>query len=183
MIKFFAPFLVLTLALVSFFYFTTPVLDEIKALKLEMERLTIANANAAALEERQTELRNRRAEIDQANLDDLKQLLPNNIDNVRLIIDINNIAKKRGLTVRNPSVLKETDSGQSGEVPPVAGEMAGKSSAVISFSVSASYEIFKLFLNDLARSLQIVDVENVSFSSNERNFYDYKISLRTYWLK
>ncbi len=182
MIRFFTPFLVLALALVSFFYFTTPVLEEIKALKVEMQRLTVANANAKALEDRQIELQNRRSEIDQNDINDLNQLLPSNIDNVRLIIDINNIAKKRGLTVRNPSVLKENDSNPP-EAKPSGDQLSGKSSAVISFSVSASYEIFKLFLGDLARSRQIVDVENVSFSGNDRNFYDYKISLRTYWLK
>ena len=183
MIRFFAPFLVLALALVSFFYFTTPVLDQIDVLKTEKEKLTAALANATQLEERQSELQNRRSEIDPADLEKLKQLLPNNIDNVRLIIDINNIAKKRGLTVRNPSIAKESDPNQVSGQADSAESLSGKSSVVISFSVSASYEIFKLFLDDLSRSLRIVDVENISFTSNDRNFYDYKVSLRTYWLK
>ena len=115
----------------------------------------------------------------------MNEFLPNNIDNVRLIIDINNIAKKSGLIVRNPNIVKA--EAKEGEPPPPTGAAAaGKtadSSAAISFSVSASYETLKLFLSDLARSLRLVDIESLSFTAAERNLYDYQITLRTYWLK
>ena len=121
--------------------------------------------------------------IDPIDIANLKQLLPNNIDNVRLIIDINNIAQKRGLIVRNPSIISDASTNQSQSEVAVRNLTPDKSSVVISFSVSASYEILKMFLGDLDRSLRIVDIDSVAFSSNDKNLYDYKISLRTYWLK
>ena len=184
MIRFFTPILILGLALVCFFYFTTPVLEEIDGLKARRLALAAALDNATRLRDRQRELLDLQNTIDPNDLTALKQLLPNNIDNVRLIIDINNIAKKYGLTVRNPSIVKEAETGAV--APGAAASQkptGGKNSVVISFSVSASYEILKLLLNNLAHSLRIVDVESVSFSGNDKNLYDYKISLRTYWLK
>ena len=182
MIRLFTPILILGLALVSFFYFTAPVLKDLDGLKVRRLALTAALENATKLRDRQKELLDLENAIDPDNIAALKQLLPNNIDNVRLIIDINNIAKKRGLTVRNPSIAKEADAATS-DTKANNRPATDKSSVMISFSVSSSYEVLKLFLTDLERSLRIVDLESLSFSGNDKNLYDYKISLRTYWLK
>ena len=176
MIRFLTPLFIIGLALVSFFYFTTPVLKEIDVLKASRLKLTAALENANKLKDRQAELLNLENVMDQNDLNNLKQFLPNNIDNVRLIIDINNIAKKRGLIVKNPTIASDVSA-------PDAKPVADKTSVVFSFSVSASYDILKLFLSDLAHSLRMVDIESISFTSNDKNLYDYKISLRTYWLK
>ncbi|MFH1170136.1 MAG: hypothetical protein V1704_01080 [Candidatus Vogelbacteria bacterium] len=189
MMRFLTPLLILGLAAVSFFYFTTPVLKEIDGLKIDKAKYTAALDNATKLDARQRQLQEIKINMDPNDLADLDELLPNNIDNVRLIIDINTIAKKNGLTVKNPSIAGEAGAGQPAPVgnPPATNSVkrAGldKNSVVISFSVSASYEILKRFLDDLSRSLRIVDIESVSFSGNDKNLYDYKISLRTYWLK
>lgn len=182
------PLLVLGLAAVSFFYFTTPVLEAINVLKADRAKYAQALVNANKLDARQRELQNIKINMDPNDLTALEQLLPNNIDNVRLIIDINTIAKKNGLTVKNPSIAGEAGKDQpaGAETSPLTNVKrsgSDKNSVVISFSVSASYEILKRFLDDLSRSLRIVDIESVSFSGNDKNLYDYKISLRTYWLK
>ena len=189
MMRFLTPLLVLGLAAVSFFYFTTPVLEEINGLKADRVKYTQALVNANKLDARQRELQDIKINLDPNDLVDLEQLLPNNIDNVRLIIDINTIAKKNGLTVKNPSIAGEAGKDQpaGAGTPPITNNVkrsgSDKNLVVISFSVSASYEILKRFLDDLSRSLRIVDIESVSFSGNDKNLYDYKISLRTYWLK
>src|SRR3989344_4078716 len=176
MIRFFTPLLIIGLALVSFFYFTTPILDTINDFKAERLKLSVALDNATKLKDKQKELLDIGNVIDPIDIANLKQLLPNNIDNVRLIIDINNIAQKRGLIVRNPSIISDASTNQSQSEVAVRNLTPDKSSVVISFSVSASYDILKMFLGDLDRSLRIVDIDSVAFSSNDKNLYDYKIS-------
>lgn len=180
--KIFLPFLILGLAAAVFFYFTAPLIDQIDALKIQKAELTVALAHANKLKERQDTLAAIYNGIDPADEKNLEEFLPNNIDNVRLIIDINDIAKKYGLTIRNPNIVKA--EAKEGEAPPAA-RTAGtaENSAAISFSISSSYEILKLFLADLAKSLRIVDIDSLSFTANDRNLYDYQVSLRTYWLK
>lgn len=184
--KIILPFLILGLAAVAFFYFTAPLLDQIDALKFRQGELAVALDNATKLKDKQDALVNQYNAIDPRDLANLDEFLPNNIDNVRLIIDINDIAKKYGLTIRNPNIVKE--EAKDGSPPPSGagappGRSPGENSAVISFAVSSSYEVLKLFLSDLARSLRLVDIQTLSFTGNDRNLYDYQISLRTYWLK
>ena len=182
--KIILPFLILGLAAITFFYFTAPRLEAVNGLEAEQAKLTLVLANAKELKTKQDELISRANAIDPAERDKLNEFLPNNIDNVRLIIDINNIAKKFGLTVRNPTVVKEAaKEGEKALTPSTTGGGAADTSAAISFSVSGSYETLKLFLANLAKSLRLVDIETLSFTANDRNLYDYQITLRTYWLK
>jgi len=176
------PFLILGLAAVTFFYFTAPQLTAVDALEIQRTDLTAVLDNATEFKKQQDKLIDRDNLIDPADKANLNEFLPNNIDNVRLIIDINNIAKKSGLTVRNPAIVKaEVKEGET--PPPSAATKTADLSAAISFSVSASYDTLKLFLADLARSLRLVDIEALSFTAAEKNLYDYQITLRTYWLK
>jgi len=177
------PFLILGLAAITFFYFTSPMLETVNGLEVEQAKLTLVLANAVELKEKQDDLISRDNAIEPADLEKLNEFLPNNIDNVRLIIDMNNIAKKFGLTVRNPAIVKEEAKVGEGAPPPPPGGGEANTSAAISFSFSSSYETLKLFLADLAKSLRLVDIETLSFTANDRNLYDYQITLRTYWLK
>jgi len=175
--KILLPILILAIAGVTVFVFTTPMLEAIDGLKLERERLTIADDNAAQLEERQAQLIDTYNKIDSEQRDRLEQFLPNNIDNVRLIIDINDIADHYGLSIKNPNIVTAEDG---------TGKQAANStpeSTLIAFSITSSYELFKDFLKDLARSLRLVDVESVVFTATDNNLYNYQVSLRTYWLK
>ncbi len=143
MIRFLTPIFIIGLALVSFFYFTTPVLKEIDALKLSRLKLTAALENANKLKDRQAELLDLENAMDQNDLNNLKQFLPNNIDNVRLIIDINNIAKKRGLVVKNPTIANDTGANASAAAAAPTGQtstaaakpVSDKTSVVFSFSL------------------------------------------------
>ncbi len=177
--KIFLPFLIIGLAAVVFFYFASPVLDQVRALEVQKAELTVSLDHARKVVDKQDELSAKYNNVDDEDKKKLLQFLPNNIDNVRLIIDMNDIAKKYGLTIRNPNIVKTEDPNAA--TTPVASGV--ESSAAISFSVSSSYEILKLFLADLAKSLRIVDIESLAFTGNDRNLYDYQLTLRTYWLK
>ena len=177
--KIILPFLIIGLAAIVFFYFASPVLDQVRVLEVQKTELAVSLDHANKLKEKQDELSSKYNNIDEADKKKLLQFLPNNIDNVRLIIDMNDIAKKYGLTIRNPNIVK-TEDANAAATPAAAGI---ESSAAISFSVSSSYEILKLFLADLAKSLRIVDIESLAFTANDRNLYDYQLTLRTYWLK
>lgn len=180
MIRFFIPVIFLGLAAAIFFYGTDPVLTEIDGLKIKKAELADGIAGALKLQERQDVLRDTYNALDESQLKWLDKLLPDNIDNVRLIIDINNIAKFHGITIKNVSIANaETKPGET-----TTGENLIKNdSVVLNFSVSASYEVFKLFLKDLADSLRLVDVTSLSFAANDKNLYAFSVGLKTYWLK
>ncbi len=121
---------------------------------------------------------NKKNSITEENKSKLEKLLPSNIDNIRLIIEITDIAEKRGLVVRNVSVGDiKTSSNSIGVSDSEFGTLSLK------FSVNSSYNTLLLFLKDLEDNLRLVDITDISFTSTDSGYYDFGISLNTYWLK
>ena len=112
------------------------------------------------------------------DLERLKKLVPDNIDNVKLIIDIDKIASRYGLHIRGIKI--EDSAGSTGELGP---DNRPFGSVVFSFNITASYDRFKMFIRDLEESLRIIDITNVTFNSTESGDYDYGIKVKTYWIK
>jgi hypothetical protein len=125
--------------------------------------------------------------------DRLNKIMPNGVDNIRLIIDMNNIASQHGFSLKG---IKASASGPSknssggGAAPAVSvtNSRANIGSPIlekvtVGFSVSAPYQQFISFLQDLESSLRIMDVTHLSVSSSESGVYDWNVELQTYWLR
>ncbi len=175
------PIFFVVIAAVTFFSFATPVLEQIDELKLEQAKLAEGIVETNNLVNLQDQLMSAYNAFSPAQLNRLDKMLPNNIDNVRLIIDINNIARQHGMGIKNIAIRTEEKKATKEEAS--GADLIDRDSVILGFSVSGSYNVFKSFLNDLADSLRLVDVASLGFSSNENNSYDYNVALRTYWLK
>lgn len=112
------------------------------------------------------------------NLERLKKLLPDHVDNARLIIDIDGIASRYGLNIRNLGI--GNDVGNQGELGP---DNNPYGTINLKFNVIAPYDKFRTFIKDLEESLRIIDVVGISFSSTETGYYDYGVTIKTYWIK
>lgn len=117
--------------------------------------------------------------IDPKDVARLGKLLPKTVNNVNLIIDINNVASNFGLAPRNIEIDDIAEEGKSEK----SREANLYNSLDFSFSVTSTYPNFMNFMNALEKSLRLVDVTAISFTPGEKNEYDFKITLRTYWLK
>ncbi len=112
------------------------------------------------------------------------KLLPDHIDSVRLIIDINNIAAKYGMSLTNivltasgivPAAPKAPTAGAAAGTPYVpAGAPAfvgpddrAYDSIKLGFTVTGSYENFIQFLKEIEESLRVVDVTSLVFSTTK----------------
>lgn len=112
----------------------------------------------------------------------LEKILPDNVDNIRLIIDINNIAARHNLALKNVEIgtVSDSASARSALAVGTSGEAVG--SVELGFVVSSTYEDFLAFLQDVEHSLRVVDVESISFTAGDTNVYDFDVRIRTYWL-
>jgi Tfp pilus assembly protein PilO len=120
-----------------------------------------------------------KASISEADLQKLKKLLPDNIDNIQLIIDITNIATKHGLVLKGTKL----DSGATQELTKIGKDTSKYGVVGISFSVTSSYDNFQEFLADLEKSLRLVQITDLSVTGSNSEVYDFAIGLKTYWLK
>lgn len=181
-----------------FFFYIDPEYKKIQQLQAEFEQnqkiLEIANK----LDSRKDQLNDKFNQISQTEKSELEKLLPDTVDNVRLIIDMNNIAEKFGIIIRDISI--DTKDSATTETKKVVSQKSNFDGVLeensikyvdtsrvgvisFSFSVSAKYEVFLEFLKQLEESLRLVDIRNIEVTRGAGIFYDYRITLDTYWLK
>ena len=175
-----------------FIFFTNPTYKEVNALSLEVDSFNEALNNSKELQERRNELADKYSSFLPSDITKLEKMLPNNVDNIRLIIEIQNIASQHSLSLKNVeyntiSKEQETTEGTSSKNRANIEKEEDYSPFMLSFSVSGSYNSFLDFLKDLDRNLRIVDITSISFSSGSSNttdaIYDFNFEIRTYWLK
>ena len=155
----------------------------IKNLQAQVSAFDDALNKAQELKSRRDELISKRNTFSAENMQKLERILPDNVDNIRFVIDINGIAARHSLSLKNVSLgsVSDAKSGRSALAVGSSGDPVG--SAEISFALSATYDEFLSFLQDLEHSLRIVDVEKISFKSAEAGErYEYSLTVRTYWL-
>jgi len=160
----------------------------IKVLQAEIAKYDEALDRSKELVAEKTRLVAVRASIDAESRERLEKLLPDSIDNIRLIIDINNIAKPYNLFLNDLKLTGLDETGKSDNTTAAAREAAigGNEtigSVTLSFAVTAQYEVFKQFMRDLEKSLRLVDVTDLSLKAAEQDYYEFKVTLKTYWLR
>lgn len=205
--KFFLPILNLVLAGALFFMFTDKMmvnaaLDEnvvnestgkvdatlstggIRALLARKAQLNQSITTAKAVSARVTELGSVYNAFNSEEIDRLNELLPDHIDNIQLIIDVNGIAKNYGMSLKDVKVeTSEDDSKNSGTKTTLKADDTRLGVMLLSFSVTGTYDAYKKFLADLASSLRLIDLSTTSFATDDKGVYTYNVSLKTYWLK
>jgi Tfp pilus assembly protein PilO len=121
------------------------------------------------------------------DLERLKRLVPDHVDTIRLLLDIQRTAALRNLLLTDISLGADREGGNGSQPPtltPGIGpvETRGFDTIELGFTVSGTYESFVAFLRDLEESLRVVDIVNLTFDSSKGLSYQFEINLRTYKL-
>ncbi len=170
------PIVIIGVSAGLFFMETSPILDRIA--EVEKTRVSLAEA-VQSNDQFQALLKEKNVifnQIDETKKAQLVKFLPDSIDNVRLIIDINKIASDFGMTIRNISI-------KGGDQSALGPDSRSYGVATLGFSVSGPYQTFKKFLGALETSLRLIDVTSLSFSAGDKDQYEYNVEIKAYWLK
>lgn len=172
-----------------FYLYISPTYEEIKVLQLKKAEYDEAVNNSQKIQNVLDELLGKYNSFSPNNLKRLEKLLPSSIDNIRLIIEVDSIASRYNMNLKNvqvsapPDTAKQTNKALPTEVSPYG-------TADISFDVSGSYEAYQSFLQSLEKSLRIIDIRGITLSADdtsEKNVsddrYTFKTTLQTYWLR
>lgn len=186
----FIPIILILAAIGIVLGYASPTYNEsIQTLRREITELDRALATAEQFKRQQEVLLTERAAIPTEDLENLNTLLPDNVDNVELILDVDGIATENGVRIADIGVEtnQESSNGQGvGEatVGPVQSFAGATSydSLILTFSATGTYDQFKRFLTSLEQSLRTIDVIEISFSSEGTNVYDFDVRARVYWL-
>ncbi len=156
------------------FFYTYPQYQKIQAQRLESLQYDEVISKSNELKDLRASLSGILSSFSASDLDRISKLLPEKVDTARLILDINGVASKYAIEMRDTKI---SDLSKSSTDKPYK-------TSTITFGFQTSYEGMVIFIKDLERSLRMVDIVNISLKPSQGTFpiYDYNITLQAYWL-
>jgi Tfp pilus assembly protein PilO len=184
MIRTLIPIAIFIAAIFVFVTHIQPMFAEIRSLQDEEVLLNEALENSKKLEASWNELTSQYQGYSEEDIERLSTFLPDNIDNVKLIIEIEDLASLHNLQLESANSLNTAEASE------------GEKFGVINLEIelSGKYEDFVLFLEHVEKSLRLIDIQSIDFEAatieedatpEEMGSpeYNYQVSLNTYWLK
>ena len=188
--------ILIVLSLGLYFTVTTKILADAKNIQNANVKYISALDNAKKLISVREKVLKDYKNISQEDRARLEKMLPKSVDNIRLIIDLSSVAKKHGFVLKNikTQASKQADAKGTLSTPVVQnlniGDASGSNisapildTVTVSFSISAPYQQFISFLQDLEANLRIMDISRLTATANDSGIYDWTIELKTYWLR
>jgi Tfp pilus assembly protein PilO len=178
-------FVFLAGAIALFAFYTKPSYDGLEAVQQQIDQYDQALEKADELQRLKQSLLSRYNSFNPEDINRLYRLLPDHVDNVRLVLDIDTLASKHGLALQNVVISAAATEDEAQEIIGPSFQEHGELS--IGFATTGQYDRFVSFLTDLERGLRIVDVVQLKItptaSGSGEPVYRFDIVLRTYWLK
>ncbi|MCX6786317.1 MAG: type 4a pilus biogenesis protein PilO [Candidatus Kaiserbacteria bacterium] len=181
------PVFALMIAVGIFFMYINPKWsDSIAATKAAIASDDQALAAAKEYDAQQNKLASERSKINQADLARLTTFLPDSVDNVGLILDLNALAARNGLSLSNIDITTDAKSSKSsGATTPGTSSTASAgplTSAELSLSAVGTYTSLQNFLHGVEKSQRLLDVRDIVVKGSETGVYSYEMKIRLYWL-
>ncbi|MCR4275771.1 MAG: type II secretion system protein M [Candidatus Parcubacteria bacterium] len=182
------PLVALFVALGIFFLYVSPTWSgSIGATKAAIAADDQALAAANQFAAQQNTLASARDAIDPADLTRLTAFLPNSVDNVGLILDLNALAARSGFSLSSIDVISKTTSVANAPAAGQQGLPAAGASPLgfvdMSLSAVGTYAALQSFLSGVERSARLLDVRDIVVKGSDTGVYNYQMLLRLYWLR
>lgn len=120
--------------------------------------------SAANLESRRADLTERYNSVSPEDRQRLEALLPNNVDNIKLVLELETLARKYGLLIESPKLetqqtLTTTDTQNNNRAANAVGLAAALpyGTFTLDFTVRSTYENAKALVADMERNLRLIE--------------------------
>lgn len=185
MIKIILSILFLGTAIVIFLGPAKKNWEDINALVVEKRDFNTALSNSRELMKLRDDLIAKYNEIPSEDLARLDKLIPSNAGEMELAVEIENLIKNHGLSLKDIQV--ETSGKDKVDMRNPVGNSnidggidSGFDPIYLDISFGGSYKPFLSFIGDIENGLRLMEIESLSFISEESDQYDYKIKIKTY---
>jgi Tfp pilus assembly protein PilO len=182
MMRYALPTALIIAAIGLFIFYTDPAYQAAQAMAAQNTSYDDALNKSAQLHAMRDQLLAKRNSFSADDITKLEYVLPDNVDTIRLIIDVNSIAARHNLSLTNVQ-LGSLGGGVSAS-PGAVGTGSGPVGNVdVGFSITTDYPTFLAFMQDLEHSQRLLDIDKLSFSAPASGSQtSYAFSIRTYWL-
>ncbi len=181
------PIVLILIAIGLFVGYINPVYTtKIVPLQSDIKQYDSTLAAAADFNTKEAQLATERNAIPADAIHRLETYLPDGVDNVQLILDLNALAAKSGVQLSNFNIRSSTNASPSiadinNQLPLQSGNKQ-RDSLDLTVKATGSYAAFRTFLTGLEMSLRPMDLVQMSLTDSQTGVYTYDMTLRIYWL-
>ena len=205
--RFLLPIIFIVVAIAVFMGVISPIYANIQDLTLQAESYNEALSNSKRLQARRDELTKTYNQFSRESVDALEIMIPDSVDNIGLIQEIQRMALRLGIVIKNvnfdPNQVQledgEFEEGTQNTATVQQNQNLPRRGAVeenglydtflLEFTIEGSYQDFVAFLEELEMNLRIVDISNINFTAasldaqgSVSDVYDYTFTTKTYRL-
>ncbi len=196
MFRLIVPIILLAVSIGLFVSYTNPTYRSLGELRATYSAYNEALSNSKKLLDIRNDLTARYNAISAEDRQKLETMLPDNVDNIRFILDIEEISRPYGQAMR-PRDVKYDPNAQEVATKKTAQATPGQLEAQnrpygefeLEFASTGTYSNFVKFLRDMEKNLRIVDITSITFAAPDTvgvantGQYKYNFEVKTYWLK
>ena len=186
MIQRLLPIVIVIAAIGLFFVYTSPAYTgPVTAARLEVESLNGALKAADAFKERESQLLAERDALPAEDLARLEAFLPNNVNNIQLILDLDALAARSGVRLSNFNVGEQASDGSATTDDESISLESTSAVGFIDITLTAegTYSAFRSFIQATEQSLRMLDLVALNIDGSATGVYTYDMTFRIYWLQ
>tara|TARA_Y100000310_G_scaffold334874_1_gene415594 strand:- start:2408 stop:2974 length:567 start_codon:yes stop_codon:yes gene_type:complete len=172
----------LILAVVVYLIYIQDLYSEVSVIRAENESLQQNIEQVDNFIDLQRDLSNRLGSFSQGDLDRLEEFLPDRVNAIQTILDIQELSRKNGLILTGSISVEGLDSAVDKYGAEKSQDDTLFHEVTFGFSVLGPYNNLTSFLSEVAKSLKIYNIPSVSFSADETGINSYVIKLETFQL-
>ncbi len=157
--------------------------EDVTSLKSKVKELDRALDTSHEVKRQQNALFETEKSFSDSDNKKLETFLPVRTESIKFILDMNYVADLHNITLKNIRVDQSqaaSEETRGRRAVPEGGAFGGHTATSFGFSVKTSYEGFLSFLHDIERSLRLIDVTSINFTSTDSNIYEFAVAGRIY---
>lgn len=180
------PIILIVAAVGLFFFEVRPFYTDVQLLRAEGAEYDEALEMATELGTLRDQLERKLESFSETDLARLNHFLPQQLDTVRIILDIDGIGLRNGLKVENIKVTADGAAKADTERAQPRGTTASSAHQTVDIALDfkAPYSQGVAFIKDLENSLRLFDASKVDITLTDpkSNVYSFKMNLKAYWI-
>lgn len=176
------PVVLILIAIGVFFGYVNPTYSgSVKALQAEITSYDAALAAARNFNEKRIAVADVQKNLPEGSIERIRAFLPDGVDNVQLILDLNALATRTGIELSDFDVNSSASVENDG-VGALESDLP-YDSLELTLTAVGTYDAFKRFLTGMEWSLRPMDLVELSIDDSVTGVYTYTMTFRIYWLR
>jgi hypothetical protein len=184
--------MILIAAGIGYGYIYQTYTGPITAAQQQIASYDSALAAADTFNQKEADLTTQRNAISSADLNRLTTYMPDGVDNIQLIVDLDALAARSGVALSGFSIQNnavpaagsaDASSTPSGGSSPSPQSTSLTNSLDLVVTATGTYNAFQSFLTTAEQSSRPLDITSLTLKDSSTGVYTYAITFRIYWLQ